>query len=333
MIGGPIIKDKLSFAVSARKSYYKEVTSAIVDWLYDKADENDEGVAYNFPFKKVSFYDFNAKISYKPNRHNIIDITFYSGKDNNRLNELSQISSDTNKDQTQLTETVHTERSSEKWGNILSGINWNYSRKSMEINSNLSYSAYFYDEQYLFNNTYNLYNEPEHSLVTWNKTSDFSQYKSEVKKIQLRSITKFKEGYLKDLEIGFDIGYSVYHPYYTAYNLKEYSSMESAKTSSLKDGERNMTTGGIFARYNLEIGKFLQMDIGLRGTLHAVSGKSYFFPEPRVNIAVNITDKLSLKTAYSIISQSEHKISTADLLEDSDIWLPSGQNIKPSVSS
>lgn len=60
MVGGPIIKDKLSFAVSARLSYYKEVTSAIMDWLYDKADESDDGTKYNFPFEKVSFYDFKA---------------------------------------------------------------------------------------------------------------------------------------------------------------------------------------------------------------------------------------------------------------------------------
>lgn len=333
MVGGPIIKDKLSFAVSARLSYYKEVTSAIMDWLYDKADESDDGTKYNFPFEKVSFYDFNAKISYKPNRHNIIDFTLYSGKDNNVLSNLVQISREINT-QTKLPEEfIRTEKSSEKWGNILLGINWNYSTESADVYSNLSYSAYFYDEQYHFAKIYNQYDDSGSELTLWNKTTDFSQYKSDVNKIQLSNITKFKKGFFNGLEIGFDIGYSLYNPYYSAYNHKEYSYMQEEKISSLKAGERNITTGGIFAAYNFNFGKVLQMDIGFRATLHAVKDKSYLYPEPRANIAVNITDKFSLKAAYSIISQSEHKISTADLLEDSDIWLPSGKTIKPAVSS
>lgn len=143
MVEGPIIKDKLSVSVSARRSFYQEITSKIADWLYDKADENDDGVQYNFPFKKVSFYDLNAKLSYKPNACNMIDLSFYKGRDINKLNDLKRVNKTVSDDRLSSRESIYIENSSEKWGNLLLSANWNYSKGIIESNNNLAYSSYF----------------------------------------------------------------------------------------------------------------------------------------------------------------------------------------------
>ncbi|SHG54046.1 TonB-dependent Receptor Plug Domain [Chryseolinea serpens] len=63
MVEGPLVKDKASFIVSARRSY--------VD-LFLRAANNDN---------LVHFYDVNAKVNWKGNNNNRFFAAFYSGRD------------------------------------------------------------------------------------------------------------------------------------------------------------------------------------------------------------------------------------------------------------
>ncbi len=160
MVSGPIIKDKLSFMVAGRRSFYKEVTSKIVDLLYK--EEPKEGMQYSrepfeVPFDNVTFYDFNAKLSYKPNNNNVIDISFYSGRDMNDIiaesqkeNELERPNGDVS-----ISKITAISNTYEKWGNILASFNWKYTNDNITINTNFSYSGYSYDKSF--------YNEIENS--------------------------------------------------------------------------------------------------------------------------------------------------------------------------
>jgi len=63
MVEGPLVKDKASFIVSARRSY--------VD-LFLKAANNDN---------LVHFYDINAKVNWRHNNNNRFFLAFYNGRD------------------------------------------------------------------------------------------------------------------------------------------------------------------------------------------------------------------------------------------------------------
>ncbi|HZI23571.1 MAG TPA: TonB-dependent receptor, partial [Chryseolinea sp.] len=63
MVEGPIIKEKSSFIVSARRSY--------VDLFLRAADQDN----------LVHFYDINAKINWKTNNKNRFFVAFYAGRD------------------------------------------------------------------------------------------------------------------------------------------------------------------------------------------------------------------------------------------------------------
>jgi hypothetical protein len=63
MVEGPIIKEKSSFIVSARRSY--------VDLFLRAADEDN----------LVHFYDINAKVNWKSNNKNRFFVAFYAGRD------------------------------------------------------------------------------------------------------------------------------------------------------------------------------------------------------------------------------------------------------------
>jgi outer membrane cobalamin receptor len=76
-IEGPIIKDKMSFSISARRTY------ADLMLLFSK-----DTVAQN---SKVYFYDLNAKLNYQINQNNRIFLSGYFGRDVNVFGEMYQM--------------------------------------------------------------------------------------------------------------------------------------------------------------------------------------------------------------------------------------------------
>lgn len=86
-VDGPIVKDKLSFAVAARRSY--------VDAFLKLIPEYKSTV--------MNFFDANAKIRYLVNQNNIIDFSFFAARDNLAISKLMDM----------------------RWGNVAGSINWN----------------------------------------------------------------------------------------------------------------------------------------------------------------------------------------------------------------
>jgi outer membrane receptor for ferrienterochelin and colicin len=72
-IEGPIIKDKASFILSGRRTYFDIFTRKI-----NQAYEGKETFLY---IPDYYFYDLNAKLSYSPNPNNHLTYTFFKGKD------------------------------------------------------------------------------------------------------------------------------------------------------------------------------------------------------------------------------------------------------------
>lgn len=83
---GPIVNDKLSFALSARRSY--------VDLFLKMVPEYKSTI--------MNFFDVNAKIRYKVAAGNHLDISFFASRDNLAISDLMDM----------------------RWGNISGSINW-----------------------------------------------------------------------------------------------------------------------------------------------------------------------------------------------------------------
>ena len=86
MAQGPIVKDKLSFAVTARRSY--------VDAFLKLVPQYRSTV--------MNFYDVTAKLRYRPNANHMIDGSFFMSHDNMAVSDLM----------------------GRYWGNIGASINW-----------------------------------------------------------------------------------------------------------------------------------------------------------------------------------------------------------------
>lgn len=83
---GPIVKNKLSFAVNARRSY--------VDAFLNLVPKYRSTIMH--------FYDVSAKLRFRPNANHLIDGSFFASRDNMSIKEVMGM----------------------KWGNIGGSINW-----------------------------------------------------------------------------------------------------------------------------------------------------------------------------------------------------------------
>lgn len=84
---GPIVKDKLSFSVAARRSY--------VDLFLKLIPEYKQTV--------MNFFDVNAKVRYSIAKGNNLDVSFFASRDNLAISDLMEM----------------------RWGNLAGSVNWN----------------------------------------------------------------------------------------------------------------------------------------------------------------------------------------------------------------
>lgn len=334
MINGPIIKDKLSFMVSARKSYFDQITTRIINIFYNKdvADEINKENSI-IPFSNVKFFDFNTKLSYKPNSRNILDFSFYKGKDIDEMGVSTSSVEDGFNDRVIISTK---DNENERWGNMLAIVNWDYTGNKIKVNTKAFYSQYNYNDAFNDILQSTRYIKPSLNLYSYDKYTRSTSYKVKVKRVQLSNINTIPDGLFKGISFGADIAHMTYAPSYSIIEISENYSNDTLTSNilsaTIKDGNRTLITGSVFANYNFKLGKVAEFDVGIRGSAHITDGKTYFYPEPRANAVLHISNKLALKAAYSFMVQSEHKISTADFLEDADMWMPSNKDIKPSTS-
>ncbi|MCH5241539.1 MAG: TonB-dependent receptor plug domain-containing protein [Muribaculaceae bacterium] len=104
---GPIIKDKITFQVSARRSY--------VD-LFLKLIPQYKGTVMNF-------YDINAKVRYTPNTSNHIDFSFFASRDHLAVSKLMDL----------------------RWGNVAGSVNWLLRKDDWSFTSTISVTNYTTD--------------------------------------------------------------------------------------------------------------------------------------------------------------------------------------------
>ena len=119
-VEGPIVKDKGSFSVSARRTYADLFTSLSKDTLVKRSTLN--------------FYDLNAKANFKLNDNNRIYLSGYLGKDALNITNFGL-----------------------DWGNAIATFRWNHLfNQKLFSNTSLVYSNYTYNVGINFGNQINI---------------------------------------------------------------------------------------------------------------------------------------------------------------------------------
>ena len=294
-VEGPIVKDKGSFIVSARRTY------ADLFLAFSKEEDLQNTILY--------FYDLNLKANYKINDNNRIYLSGYFGRDD--FGFADEFGFD--------------------WGNATGTIRWNHNF-SEKLFSNTSFivSNYSYDINILgdvdisigsqiddinLKQDFTWYASPHNTIKFGGNSIYHNIMPGEITVSEYSGINSETISTRKSLEWAAYISNSQS----ISERLKLYYGLRLALFSNVGPGEFYEFDENRELSNTIEIKdfEFLKTQGGL---------------EPRFALNYMLDSKSSLKTSYNRIYQFLHLLSNSTTTTPTDLWLPSSNNVKPQIS-
>jgi len=296
---GPIKKDKTAFHVSARRTYIDVLTRPLMS-------EEKRGGYF--------FYDMNAKLNHKFSDRSRIYLSAYLGRDKAYSKYEDSYSYDGESQQDKNDSKMY-------WGNITTALRWNYIfNNKLFANATLTYSDYRFDVS----------NQSENIANGVLDDSYFYQYKSGIE--DWSSKVEFDWYPTPKHEIKFGTNY-IYHTFKPGVETIQSSGAgESDVNKIIGDKHTYAHEMSVFVEDNIEICARLKANIGLHVSAFNVEDNWYTSVEPRASMRFLMSDKITLKTAYSKMQQYLHLLSNSTIGLPTDLWLPVTERIKPQVS-
>jgi hypothetical protein len=295
-VEGPIVKDKGSFLVSARRTY----ADVFLKFSRDTIINNNQ----------LYFYDLNLKANYKINDKNRIFLSGYFGRDVFKFQKRFGID----------------------WGNITGTVRWNHIwNQRLFSNTSLIYSDYdykvslFLDESNQFSLTsviknvnlkheFQFFPAPKQSFK-FGLASFYHQITPG--QVEVTGLDGFNPPQLQDR-------YAWENAIFASGNWKpnarwniDYGIRISSFSAIGKGDFYSFDEGGIVNdTISYKAGQFV---------------KTYVNPEPRFNMAYIISPLHSIKFSYTRNTQNLHLISNSTSSTPTDIWLASSKNLKAEI--
>ncbi len=295
MMEGPIVKEKGSYLVSGRRTY----ADLFLKLSSDPAINNNQ----------LYFYDFNAKVNFKINDKNRVYLSAYYGRD---IFDFAG-------------------RFGINWGNSTVTGRWNHIWNGRTFsNTSIIFSDYDYKVAIDLNpfafsilskiNNLNLKHDMQFFLNDkWNISAGYSGVYHTITPGQVEAPAESEINPIPQQE-RFGLEQAVY----ASVNYKPSASF--VLNAGIRLSSMMMLGPGEFYSYNNGL---------ITDTLQYKRGevvKSYFIPEPRINLSYIINQQQSLKFSYTRNTQNLHVVSNSTGSLPTDIWLISGKNIKPEIA-
>lgn len=314
---GPIKKDKLSYLVSGRRSYF--------DLFFPLLGEEVKN-------NKVYFYDLNAKLSWNINDNNKLFVSGYSGADVMKLKFEGYIDEDGTKTPDEII--------SFKWKNTTATVRWNHLfSDKLFMNVSSIYSRY----DYLLNSENDTGGGPvntsgsftwESAVENWIFKPDFTYYYNPDTKFRFgvnSTLYKFTPAIVSTTEKGVN---NIDFESENGLEIAPYFEYEKYWDKlSLNAGLRYSWFGNIgpytVALYNPEFPKTTSTLTGNKLYDKGEIIKSYAGFEPRISLKYNLSTNKAIKIGYNRMFQYIQLISNTAAALPFDIWKPSGTYIEP----
>ena len=304
-VNGPIVKNKLSYSFSARRTYLD---------LFIRPLQNIEDRSNAIKNKSYLWsLDLFGKIHYQINEHNQLSFTSYYGGD--QLNFTSKLNVNSPNQFTEKTEGAL------GWRNTLLGMKWNSKLTSrVLLTTEASISSYTLN----FLDKYSLDEDNNYS-------SNSSNYKSGIREIHSSMDANV---FLNDrnlAKIGFGIANYNFLPYERTYKVTD-----NDYASSIFYDTDTIVKSSSFDSY--EYFSFIEnktyfrsgyVNYGIRLTQYSNQTNDFIYFQPKLFSLFNLTKKSQLRIGYSITNQFIQLIPNNNLGLPIDIWLPVSNALKP----
>lgn len=300
-IEAPIVKDKASFIVAARRSYVDIIARPFVPLL-------EEGGALNF-------YDLTLKTNYTVNRKNKLYLSGYFGRDVFMFDENQGFS----------------------WGNSTATARWNHLfNERLFSNMTFVYSNYDYELQFgddnlnRFNWNSSISNFIFKPQFTYFINSDNElDFGGEAIYYTFEPANAVGISNGSAIDVSLDKKYNLETALYLG-NKQKLNDLISVEYG-LRYSHFQAFGPGTTYTYNDTIPGIRRTPVSETTTRARETIVTYDNLEPRFSFKIQPNNTYSIKGSYNRMSQYLHLISNTTASNPLDVWNPSSPNIKPEI--
>ncbi len=297
-IEGPIVKDKTSFSISGRRTWFDLIASP-AQKISNKSKEAFELKT----FVKYNLYDLNAKVNHKFSNKSRLYLSSYLGNDKLIGNNEDALIRD---------------NGTMDWGNKIVTGRWNY-QLSPKLFSNTTVYLSSYD--------FNFENETTEFAETSNEIKDLYTSNSNIKDYG----AKLDFNYLPhpNHHIRTGIKYGIYE-FTPTTSFRKFKDGENPEITTINTSPK--ITGSELSFYledDMILTSRLKVNAGVHVANFAVETSNYTSVQPRASLSFLMTEKSSLKFSATKMTQFLHLLASPGLGLPTDLWVSSTDKIKP----
>ena len=310
-VEGPIKKDTAAYIISARRTYADVFARPIIALADDDPYYQSTGGYY--------FYDLNGKLNYKFSEKSRVYLSAYMGRDKAFFRETS-LPEYTDAEGHKY---KHIDKTSMGWGNIITALRWNYLlNNKLFSNSTLTFSDYKFDISYEFLTK---------DLISNKKSTDFFRYFSGINDFSAKVDFDFFPSPMHTVKFGTAYTFHNFKPGITSYRYNPTDNSEGIDTT-FGDVKVFGHEFILYAEDNIELSTRFNLNAGLRSSIFNVQDTTYISLQPRISFRFMLSENLSIKAAYSRMTQFVHLLTTSAVSLPTDLWLPVTKHFEPPVS-
>ena len=300
---GPIVKDKLSYSLSARGLHTVIAEPLLRLFLKDK-------------YVNYFFYDLNGKLTWRATDQDRFYLSVYHGADNGGFDVVEHTVSEHFNDELK-------EHLGVNWGNTIGALRWNHIfNGKLFSNTTLSYNRYRaqIDAGDDFERTGESERDHFRSVMS-------ASFRSGIQDFGFRTDFDWTPSPSHLVKFGADYTWHDFLPEVSSYHQdnQEPEQVAAPYTGSHYSGH----DASLYAEDNISLGRHLTLNPGLRFTWFNTQGKSYYSLQPRFATRLSLDGGLAFKAGYSRMAQYVHLLSSTIISLPLDLWVPITKDISP----
>ncbi len=306
LVEGPIVKNKTSFAFSARRTY--------IDMLYRPFLIALEDVDAGY-----FFHDVNTKIQHKINDKHHVYLSGYFGLDRVFVRDKPYSIYDADG-----TERKNTSRSRLEWGNRIGALRWNYKiTPKLFMNTTATYSRYMFKVGL----------EDRTDIIRPNGSKELQLFafglNSGIHDWGLKSDLTYVPNPNHSIRLGAGETYHTFTPGINYFTVQDGSQAIDSTFGSLRQYSHELS---YYVEDDWKVFDNLKINVGVHGSSFFTNGKSYHIPQPRFSANYKLDRVSSVKVGATRMAQYLHLLTNTGIGLPTDLWVPATDKIAPITS-
>ena len=315
-VEGPIVKDKLSFNFSFRRTY-SDILMRPALWIVRRNLVDADKFKFGY-----YFYDLNGKVNWKISDKDRLYLSLYSGDDKMYVdikvrNNMTTYDNDYH--------FLEEEDLSWRWGNKVAALRWNHVMSNqLFMDASVNYTQYRHRLGVTYAQEYTYDNPP-----TTNRDEMDMGLKSGINDLTAKVDFDYSPVPTHEIRFGGNVTQHWFRPesqsiHYSMADEYAYSFDTITGSPVIHANET-----ALYAEDNITLSEVFRVNAGLHYSTFYVQNKFYHSLQPRLGMSLMLSPNLSIKAGYAYMSQYVHLLSNSSLSLPTDIWVPVTAKVEP----